>query len=498
MLSVMELDHDLYYAACESRDARFDGRFFVGVVTTGIYCRPVCPVPMPKRKNVRFYPSAAAARDAGFRPCLRCRPEASPGTPDWQGPSALVARGMQLIEEGVIEDGGVEALAQRLNLSVRQLRRLFAAHLGTTPIRVAQTRRLHFAKKLISETELPMTEVAFAAGYGSIRRFNDVIRTTYERTPTDLRRRKKKAASNGHGGHIRLTLAYRPPFDWPALLDFLAARAIPGVEQIAGNRYRRTVQIEKESGLISIEVVEGQDHLLLNVPPNLSAHLLLISERVRDLFDLGADPMAIAQRFEHDPLLRPLVHKHPGLRIPGALSVFEIGVRAILGQQVSVKAANTLAGRIVQAYGTPLTDLDDNGLTHLFPRPEQLAKADLLSIGLTSKRAETVLKFARATIEKRIPLQKLASLDEAIEALTSIPGIGPWTAHYIAMRGLGEPDAFPAGDLALQRATAHRRTERLTESELLARSQGWRPWRAYAAIHLWKQYAIAKNGAITK
>lgn len=490
----MELDHDLCYAASKSRDPRFDGRFFVAVLTTGIYCRPICPVPMPKRENVRFYLSAPAAREAGFRPCLRCRPEASPGTPEWQGPSAIVSRGLHLIDEGVMEEGGIDELAKRLNLGRRQIRRLFEKHLGASPIQVAQTRRLHFAKKLINETNLPMTQIAFASGFTSVRRFNDVLRKTYDRTPTELRYQKKGKRISVDHGFLNLSLAYRPPFNWQALLQFLEARRLPGVEQIDGDTYRRTVQFGTENGVISISPIEHHYQLRLSVPPNLSRHLLSISERIRSMFDLRADPMPIAEILTGDPQLRPLVTANPGLRVPGAWSAFELGVRAILGQQVSIQAANSFAGRIAESYGEPLSDSEWPGLAYVFPGPTQLEEASLQEIGLTGKRAETIRHFAQAALDDSALLQTGRSLEAVIERLKRIPGIGPWTAHYIATRGLGEPDAFPAGDLGLQRAAARKGQPRLTETELRSRSQAWRPWRAYAAITLWRHYASSKPG----
>jgi AraC family transcriptional regulator of adaptative response / DNA-3-methyladenine glycosylase II len=346
----MGLDFQRCYAATQSRDARFDGRFFVAVVTTGIYCRPICPAIMPRPENIRFFVSAAAAAEAGFRPCLRCRPEASPGTPDWQGSSSTVSRALRLISEGVLDEAGVNELARRLNIGPRHLRRLFVEHLGASPIAVAQTRRNHFAKKLIDETMLPMSEVAFCAGFSSIRRFNAAMRRTYGRAPTELRRTQKQMSPTASEANLQLKLSYRPPLDWQSLIRFLQARAIPGVEAISADRYRRTVHIGEATGIIQVQPGEGAQYLLLQVPPELSRGLMQISERVRNLFDLRADPMQISSHLTQDKRMAELVQSHPGLRIPGAWDGFEIAVRAIVGQQVSVKAANTLAGRLVKAY----------------------------------------------------------------------------------------------------------------------------------------------------
>lgn len=484
----MELDFQLCYAATKSRDARFDGRFFIAVATTGIYCRPICPAIMPRPENVRFFVSAAAAAEAGFRPCLRCRPEASPGTPDWQGPSSVVSRALRLISEGVLNEAGVSELACRLNIGPRHLRRLFVEYLGAPPLAVAQTRRIHFAKKLIDETSLPMSEVAFCAGFSSIRRFNAAIRSTYGQPPTKLRRSKKQMALAPNEANLQLKLAYRPPFEWQSLIQFLQARAIPGVEAIGAGRYCRTVDIDGTAGIVEVRPVEGAQHLLLQAPPELSRGLMQISERVRSLFDLRADPMEIAGHLSQDKQMAELVQKYPGLRIPGAWDGFEIAVRAILGQQISVKAANTLAGRLVKAYGRPIQTVDGDEPAYLFPCPNRLAEADFSNIGLMPQRAKAIRELARAVSDGHLTFETVVGLEEAIARLTALPGVGTWTAHYIAMRALGEPDAFPTGDLALRRAAAQTKGELLTEAQLRQRAEPWRPWRAYAAMYLWRHY----------
>ncbi|HLG14101.1 MAG TPA: AlkA N-terminal domain-containing protein [Blastocatellia bacterium] len=489
----MNLDRRHCYSALKSRDERFDGRFFATVLTTGVYCRPICPAPTPRPENVRFVPCAAAAEEAGFRPCLRCHPETSPGTPAWLGASSTVSRALRLISDGALDEASVEDLAGRLGIGERHLRRLFEKHLGASPVAVAQTRRTHFAKKLIDETSLPVTEIAYIAGFSSIRRFNDIFRKSFGKSPSQCRR-GKTGDDEPEDSRLCLRLAYRPPFDWRALSGFLRARAIPGVESIDETAYRRTVRIGDASGVIEVRPIEGRSHLLLSVPPALSKGLAQIAERVRRLFDLKADPVEITNHLKQDPALADAIRSRPGLRVPGAWDGFEIGVRAILGQQVSVSAATTLSGRLVEACGDALLAADRNGLRYLFPDPERLSREKLTNIGLPSKRAEAIREFARAVRDGAVELTTSASLESTIERLTALSGVGAWTAHYIAMRALGEPDAFPSGDLVLRRAAARRRGETLRESDLLERAEQWRPWRAYAALYLWTSYTN-RNGA---
>jgi len=364
------VNRDLNPAACErarlARDARFDGRFFTAVVSTGIYCRPVCPAPSPKPANVRYYPSAAAAAEAGFRPCLRCRPEASPGTPGWTGAPSSVSRGLKLIAESALDEGSVEDLAAKLGMGSRHLRRLFLEHLGATPVAIAQTRRVHFAKRLIDETDLPMTEVAMASGFGSIRRFNATFRGLYGRCPSELRRHEALHAP----GQYEFRLEYRPPYDWDSLISFLSARATPGIERVTPEEYHRTITLDGEAGTITVRPTRGHA-LALHIPLPRPASLFRIVARVRRMFDLGADPAAISAALKRDPHLRPLIAERPGLRVPGCWDGFELAVRAVLGQQVSVKGATTLAGRLASAFGT------DTGEGILFPTAESLADADL-------------------------------------------------------------------------------------------------------------------------
>ena len=477
------LDPARCYAAVRSRDRRFDGRFFAGVVTTGVYCRPVCPVRPAKPENVRWFACAAAAEAAGFRPCRRCRPEASPGTPAWSGTSAVVARALRLIAAGALDEGGVDGLADRLGLGARQLRRLFATHLGASPAEVARARRAHFARTLLDETDLPMAEVAFSAGFGSIRDFNHALRATFGRTPTALRRARGRRGPVANHGGVTVRLAFRPPLDWSGLLGFLAPRATPGVEAVADGVYRRTIAIGDGAGTIEVRAAAGEPHLLMRVRLARPERLLQVVARARRLFDLDADPVPIADHLAASPELTPLVARRPGLRVPGAWDAFELAVRAVLGQQVTVRGATTLAGRLVRAFGTPL-DRAEDGLTHLFPRPEALADADLAALGLPRARAATIRALAGAVASGEVVLDASRGLEDAVARLAAVPGIGAWTAHYIAMRALGEPDAFPAADLGLRRALGNG-AGRLAPARVAERAEAWRPWRAYAVMHLW-------------
>ena len=479
----MDLDHEACYRAVTLRDARFDGRFFTGVKTTGIYCRPICPARTPRSENVIFFPSAAAAQEAGFRPCLRCRPETAPDLGAWRGTSNTVSRALALIELGALDEGSVDDLALRLGVGERQLRRLFSQHLGASPVAVAQTRRVLLAKQLIHETRLPMTEVAFASGFGSVRRFNEVFQALYGRNPATLRRGEAPAISAQAQGEIDILLRYHPPYDWDAMLAFLKARAIPGIERVTETSYARTVDIDGVQGIVTVEPTSSNALRARLRFPKLSALPNLIA-RVRRVFDLGADPLAITAHLAHDPLLAPLVRARPGLRLPGAWDGFELAIRAVLGQQITVAGATRLAGRLVAAHGAPLTEPED-GLTHVFPRPDALANQDLATLGMPKSRAAALAAVARATLADPHLFSATNDLDEAVSRLRSIRGVGEWTAHYIAMRQLREPDAFPAADLGLLRAMGKQEGRTPSASELLTRANGWRPWRAYAAQHLW-------------
>lgn len=470
------LDDEACWAAVASRDRRFAGRFVLAVKTTGVYCRPGCPAPLPKRRNTAFYLVPSAAEDDGFRPCLRCRPETAPGTPAWRGTSAVVSRALKRLQDD--PSASAEALADGLGVGERHLRRLFLEHLGTTPGAVARTGRLHFARRLLDESALPMSEVAFASGFGSVRQFNDAMKRTFGRPPGDLRRQGRSAAA---AGPLTLRLPYRTPFDWNALLGFFGARAIPGVESVADGVYRRTVRLPDGAAILRVADDAARSALVLETDGATTRHLLEIAARVARQFDLSADPGPIAAHLARDPFLEPLVARRPGLRVPGAYDPFETSVRAILGQQVSVSAATTLSGRLVARFGEPLPGGPREGLTHLFPEPRALAGRAWPSAGLPQARVDAIRAFARAVDSGALALGTPRSLDDAIAALTALPGVGPWTAHVIAMRALGEPDAFPVGDLGLRKA--------LGTADAESRTASWRPWRAYAALHLWTSLA---------
>ncbi|MBW3550490.1 MAG: helix-turn-helix domain-containing protein [Proteobacteria bacterium] len=468
-----------------SRDARFDGLFYTAVKTTGIYCRPVCPAPAPKAVNVAYYANAAAAEAAGFRPCLRCRPELSPGDGAWRRGDAAVARALKLIEEGALADAPIAALAGRVGLGERQLRRLFVERLGAAPLGVHGTRRLLFAKQLLTETALPITDIAMAAGFGSLRRFNTTFKDAYRMAPRELRRRPPMPT----GDALTLRLGYRPPYDFSAMLDFLRGRALPGVEVVDAASYARVIGNAAAPGWLRVSAWRGEAHALkLELHGAAPTALLDMVNRLRRMFDLDADPVAIARVLSADPKLRPLLASRPGLRLPSGWHGFEIAVRAILGQQVSVAAARTLATRLAQRFGHALATPFGPGLEYLFPTPEALADADLALIGLTRARAQTIRSVAQALLEGRVDFRHERTLDDFAARWVALPGIGPWTAHYIAMRALGHPDAFPADDLVLRRAAGDGGVS-LTARALGARAEAWRPWRAYAVIHLWREAA---------
>lgn len=478
----MTIDAAACYRALASRDPRFDGRFFTGVTTTGVYCRPICPARTPSRGNVRFYPCAAAAEAAGFRPCRRCRPDTAPGTPAWQGAPVTVARGLRLIRDGVLDEQGIDAFAARLGLGARQVRRLFETHVGATPSDIARLRRVHFARALVDDASLRLTDIAFAAGFQSVRQFNHAFRQTFKSAPRTLRAAGRGAA----GGEIEMRLTYRPPFDAAWLLDLLEGRAAPGVEAVADGEYRRTVAMGGADGWISVRPAGGAgpraNALMVRVSTSLTAHLMRIASAARRVFDLDADPATIARVLTADARMAPLVRKRPGLRVPGAWHPWEIAMRAIVGQQVSVEAATTIVGRVVARAGAPVTTPFAE-LTRVFPEPAAVAAADLANIGMPGKRTDTLKRFAAGVAEGRISLAVSESYEETVRELCLIPGIGPWTAEYIALRALGEPDAFPAGDLGLRKAIG--KGAPAPEREVAAMSEAWRPWRGYAAMYLW-------------
>ncbi len=480
----MLLDPKVCESARQTRDARFDGHFFIGVITTGVYCRPVCPVRIPKAKNVQFYPSAAAASEAGFRPCLRCRPESSPGTSAWNGTSVTVSRALKLIATGALDEGSVDELSETLGIGPRHLLRLFHKHLGASPLAVAQTQRLHFAKKLIDETELPMTQVGFAAGFNSIRRFNDAFLKTYGKTPSKLRKTKTQGQA---GNTIHFQLQFRPPFDWKSLLDFLGSRAIPGIEVVEETSYRRTISLDGKKGEFELNFFDDKNVIKLQIHFPDSKALFKIVERVRRIVDLRANCMEISNHLGQDPFLAPMMAASPGLRVPGAWDGFEIAVRAILGQQITVKAATTLAGRLAKAYGEKWEGTDCDHLTVLFPTAESLSQANFAEIGLTKARSQTIRDMATAVCQGKLTFDGSVDFKTFTEQITEIRGIGDWTAQYIGLRALGEPDAFPAADLGLLKAASPENT-RISSKDLLEKANPWRPWRAYATMYLWKNY----------
>lgn len=471
----MTLDLQICSRARLARDARFDGKFYIGVLTTGIYCRPICRARTSQEKNVRYFPSAAAAAEAGFRPCLRCRPECSPGTAVWAGTKNTVSRALRLINESGLEEGGIETLAAHLGLGSRHLRRLFLRHLGASPRAVAQTRRLHFAKKLIDESKLPMTQIAIAAGFGSVRRFNAAMRDAYGRTPTELRARvaKKIAAQADH--QYLFHLDYRPPYAWREMLSALRAQATPGVESVASGAYRRTVRVNEVPGHLEVTLSEQRDALRVRVEIEEPRSLFLITEGVRAMFDLDADSPIIERALKADPALASRVRAYPGLRVAGCWSGFEFAVKTLLGGRAATAASPTRS--LVATFGERVDFAP--GLTHLFPRAEVLAGAELQRAGLSKAQTLAVRALARAVVEGRVRFEKVADPDAVLRELAAIPGFTAEALQSVAMRALREPDAFPLEQRAVGRALG------LEEPlEIEQRTSNWRPWRAYAAVYL--------------
>jgi AraC family transcriptional regulator, regulatory protein of adaptative response / DNA-3-methyladenine glycosylase II len=500
-LDPASLDPDVCYRALQTRDARFDGRFFTAVTSTGIYCRPICPARTPMRKHCRFVMSAAAAQQAGFRACLRCRPETAPQSPAWRGTAGTVSRAMARIAEGALDGprASVERLADSLGVGERQLRRLFDQHIGASPLAVAQTRRVLFAKQLLHETRLPMASVAMAAGFGSIRRFNDTFLALYKRPPSQLRRRSVTASS---AAPLVLRLAYRPPFDWNALLAFFIPRVIRGVEEVRDGIYRRVVRVDDHVAFIAVSHLPARNALQAEIACDHVPALPIIASRLRRIFDLDADTEAIARHLSRDRTLAPTVRRQPGLRTPGGWDPFEIAVRAILGQQISVVAARGLAAKLVALSTRPLS-LADGALTHAFPTAQQLAAADLSALGMPAARRAALISLAHAAVADPKIFEAANTLEESIARLRSIPGIGEWTAQYIALRGLHHPDALPASDIGILRNAELIFGKPLSPAQLLARSEQWRPWRGYAAQHLWSASHVgvappAKQSRATK
>jgi AraC family transcriptional regulator, regulatory protein of adaptative response / DNA-3-methyladenine glycosylase II len=484
MVSVM-LDFDHCYDALASRDGRFDGWFFIAVKTTGIYCRPSCPARTPKRENIRFYATAAAAQEAGFRACRRCRPEAAPGSPEWDGRGDVVARAMRLIGDGVVDREGVGGLAARLGYSQRHLHRILVERLGAGPQALARSRRAHAARVLLESSSLTVTEVAFASGFSSLRQFNDTVRRVFHRSPTELRR---SLTPSGGDGALTLRLPLRQPFDGDALLRFLERRALPGVEEVRGDVFARSLRLPRGAG--TVELTIAADAVTGRFQLDDARDLAAAVERCRRLCDLDSDPVAIDDRLGADGTLGPLVRAHPGRRVPGAVDGAELAMRAVLGQQITVAHAGRLAGVLLATCGEPLaTPL--GAVTHLFPPPAALVEADPASWPMPAARSRTVQTLARALADGELVLDAGADPLEAQARLRALPGIGPWTNAYIAMRALRDPDAFPAADAGIRRALEGLGLDgRPLHAERAA--EAWRPFRAYAVQHLWGSLASAR------
>jgi len=478
ILRAMTLDPHTCYRALKARDARFDGRFFVAVSSTRIYCRPVCTVKPPRRENCRFYPSAAAAESGGYRPCLRCRPELAPGNASVDATSRLAQAAASMMEDRTLDEGGLDSVALRLGITDRHLRRAFGAEFGVSPVEFAQTQRLLLAKRLLTDTLLPVTDVAFASGFGSVRRFNALFKQRYRLQPGQLRRR---ASTPEVADVLKFELSFRPPYDWQAASEFLSARAIAGVEAVAGGCYRRTARIivdgKRHDGWIEVAMSQKKPALRVAVSASLAKALPPVLSRVKALMDLACHPAEVARS------LGPMARRRPGLRVPGAFDGFEVAVRAILGQQVTVAAARTIAGRFAAAFGDPVETPFD-ALDRIFPSAELVAHLPygrIARLGMPGARARTVLGLARAVADGSLVLMPNADIEATLDKLRSLPGIGEWTAQYIAMRALAWPDAFPHTDLGVMKALGESDARRV-----LAAGEAWRPWRAYAVMHLWQ------------
>jgi AraC family transcriptional regulator, regulatory protein of adaptative response / DNA-3-methyladenine glycosylase II len=451
---------------------------FSAVVTTGIYCRPGCPA-RPHAENVRSFPLAAAAEAAGFRACHRCRPYRWPESVSSSAPE-LVCRAVRLILDGVLDVATEAELGARVGVSPRHLRRLFVTHLGVTPDALARSARAHLARRLLDDTDLPVSQIAFAAGFRSLRQFNRVCQEVFRESPSALRARRRRADRLAADGGLVLRLPYHGRLDWPALLDYFAGRAIPGVESVSGDTYRRTIVVGDAPGVLELRL-GGDDHLLLRAHLPHWEELVHVVQRARHIANLDLDLDEPTRVLASDPVIGPLIRRRPGLRPPGTWSPFEVGVRAIIGQQVSVAAANTIVGRLVSGLGTRVPGLEPFGLMHTFPSAATMADADYAGLGLMPARSNAIRSFAHAVLEDRVRLDRSLTLEHLVSSLAALDGLGPWTAHYVALR-LGEVDAFPATDLGLQRAFGRLAPQR---GQLGEAAKRWRPWRAFAAIHLW-------------
>jgi AraC family transcriptional regulator of adaptative response / DNA-3-methyladenine glycosylase II len=475
VLDSMTLDPDRCYRAAQSRDARFDGWFYVAVRTTGIYCRPSCPAVTPKRTNVDFYRSAAAAQQRGFRACKRCRPDASPGSPEWDVRGDLVGRAMRLIADGVVDREGVTGLSRRLGYSVRHLNRILTDELGAGPLALARAQRAQTARTLIETTELGMTDIAYAAGFGSVRQFNDTVREVYAVAPSELRDRTQRDTAMVEAGTVTVRLPARQPFSGRQLLDFLGERAVPGVERYNGATYARTLDLPHGHG--TVELTDAGDHIDAAFRLVDWRDLAPAVGRIRRLLDLDADPLSVDDALAHDIRLRRLVERRPGLRVAGSVDPAETLVRAIVGQQVSVSGARTVLGRITAAIGEPLV-LTHDGLGFVFPSMDRLAMADQAALPMPASRAATLRRVGQLVVTGELDLDPGVDRSALVDQLVGVRGIGPWTAQYVVMRGLGDPDIFLDGDLGVRRALAALDLDG-------AASERWRPWRTYAMHHLW-------------
>ncbi|MFI8211013.1 AlkA N-terminal domain-containing protein [Streptomyces werraensis] len=477
----MHTDTERCVRAVQSKDARFDGWFYTAVLTTGIYCRPSCPAVPPKPRHMVFHPSAAACQQAGFRACKRCRPDASPGSPEWNVRADLVARAMRLIADGVVDREGVTGLAARLGYSTRQIERQLLAELGAGPLALARAQRARTARLLVETTDLPMADVAFAAGFSSVRAFNDTVREVFALSPSELRARAPKHAAAGAPGVIALRLPFRAPLHPDNLFGHLAATAVPGVEEWREGSYRRTLRLPYGQGIVALS--PRPDHIACRLALSDHRDLTVAISRCRRLLDLDADPVAVDERLRADPALAPLVDKAPGRRVPRTADEAEFAVRAVLGQQVSTAAARTHAARLVIAHGTPVDD-PEGGLTHLFPAPEELAALDPDALAMPRTRRTTLTTLVRRLADGDLRLGADSDWPKTRAALLALPGFGPWTADVIAMRALGDPDAFLPTDLGVRRA-ARALGLPSTPAALTTRAAAWRPWRAYAVQYLW-------------
>ncbi|GGX05361.1 DNA-3-methyladenine glycosylase [Streptomyces malachitofuscus] len=477
----MHTDTERCVRAVQSKDARFDGWFFTAVLTTGIYCRPSCPVVPPKAENMVFHPSAAACQQAGFRACKRCRPDTSPGSPEWNQRADAVARAMRLIADGVVDREGVPGLAARLGYSTRQVERQLLAELGAGPLALARAQRAQTARLLVETTELPMAEIAFAAGFSSVRTFNDTVRDVFALSPSDLRTRAPRNAARATPGVLSLRLPFRAPLNPDNLFGHLAATAVPGVEEWRDGAYRRTLRLPNGHGIVAL--TPRPDHIACRLGLSDPRDLTVAISRCRRLLDLDADPVAVDDHLHADPVLAPLVDKAPGRRVPRTVDAAEFAVRAVLGQQVSTAAARTHAARLVAAHGTPVDD-PEGGLTHLFPSPEALAELDPETLAMPRTRRTTFTTLVRRLAEGDLRLGAESDWPETRARLLALPGFGPWTVDVIAMRALGDPDAFLPTDLGIRRAARDLGLPS-TPAALTARAAAWRPWRAYAVQYLW-------------